>query len=50
MYNTLLLNYNITIITGIEDRGMYTPVEIRKKIIRKLRETFNFTQAIITYV
>ena len=40
-YNTLLLNYNIAA-ANTEDRGARTPVEIGEKIIKKLREAFNF--------
>ena len=47
-YNTPLLNYDITA-TNAEDRGARTPAEIGEKIIRKLREAFNFAQAVIAY-
>ena len=33
----------------IGNRGARTPVEIRNEILRKLRETSNFTQAVIAY-
>ena len=42
-YNTSLLNYNITAAAGIGNRDARTPVEIRNKITKKLRETFDFT-------
>ena len=48
-YNTLLLNYNITATAGTENRGARTLTEIRNEITRKLQETFNFAQAVITY-
>ena len=48
-YNTPLLNYNIAAAAGTEDRGARTPVEIGKKITRKLREASNFAQAVIMY-
>ena len=48
-YNTLLLNYNITAAAGIGNRGARTPVEMGNEITKKLREAFDFAQAIITY-
>ena len=48
-YNTLLLDYNITAAAGIENRGARTPAEIGNEITRKLREAFNFAQAVIIY-
>ena len=47
-YNTLLLNYDITA-ANAEDRGACTPAEMGEKIIRKLREAFDFAQAVIAY-
>ena len=48
-YNIPLLNYDIAAAAGTEDRGACTPVEMGKKITKKLRETSDFTQAVITY-
>ena len=48
-YNTPLLNYNIAAAAGTENRGARTPAEMRKKIARKLREAFDFAQAVIVY-
>ena len=49
-YNAPLLNYDITAATdGTENRGARTPVEIGEKITKKLREAFDFAQAVITY-
>ena len=48
-YNTPLLDYDITAAAGTGDRGARTPADIRSKIIRKLREAFDFTQAMIAY-
>ena len=48
-YNTPLLDYNIAAANGTEDRGAHTPAEMGNKIIRKLREASDFTQAAITY-
>ena len=48
-YNIPLLDYNTAVAAGIEDRGTRTPMEIRNKITRKLREVFNFAQAAIVY-
>ena len=47
-YNTPLLDYNI-VTADTEDRGARTPAEMREKIIKKLREAFDFAQAVITY-
>ena len=47
-HNTPLLDYDIAAV-GIEDRGARTPAEIRKEITRKLREAFDFAQAVIAY-
>ena len=47
-YNTPLLNFDITA-ANTKDRDTRTPAKIREKITRKLREAFNFAQAIITY-
>ena len=47
-YNTPLLNYNIAA-ANAEDHGARTPIEIGEKIIKKLREAFDFAQAIIAY-
>ena len=41
-YNTLLLDYNISAAAGIGNRGVHTPAEMGNKIIRKLREAFDF--------
>ena len=48
-YNTPLLNYDITAADGTEDRGARTPAEMENKITRKLREAFDFAQAVIVY-
>ena len=48
-YNTFLLDYNIAAADGTEDRGTRTPAEIGNKIIKKLREAFDFAQVAITY-
>ena len=48
-YNTLLLDYDIAATDSTEDRGARTPVEMGEKIIRKLREAFDFAQAVIAY-
>ena len=40
-YNTPLLDYNI-VAADTENRGARTPVEMREKITRKLREAFDF--------
>ena len=48
-YNTPLLDYNITAAAGTENRGIRTPAEMGNEIIKKLRETSDFAQAIITY-
>ena len=48
-YNTPLLDYNITAADGTENRGARTPAEIGNEITRKLREAFDFTQAVIVY-
>ena len=48
-YNALLLNYDITAIAGIGNRGARTPAEMGNEITRKLREVSNFAQAVITY-
>ena len=48
-YNIPLLDYDIGTAANIKNRGARTPVEIRNKILKKLRETFNFTQAVIAY-
>ena len=48
-YNTPLLNYDIATADGTENRGACTPAEIGNKIIRKLREAFDFAQAAIAY-
>ena len=48
MTNTLLLDYNITA-ANTENRGARTPVKIREKITRKLREASDFAQAAIAY-
>ena len=48
-YNTPLLDYDITAAAGTKDRGARTSAEMGKKITRKLRETSDFAQAIITY-
>ena len=42
-YNTLLLDYDIAITAGTENRGARTPVDIKSEIIRKFRETSDFT-------
>ena len=47
-YNTPLLDYDIAAV-GTEDRGARTPAEIGKEITRKLREAFDFAQAVIAY-
>ena len=41
-YNTPLLDYDIAAASA-EDRGARTPVKMREKITRKLREAFDFT-------
>ena len=41
-YNTLLLDYNIAAADGTENRGAYTPVEIKNEITKKLREASDF--------
>ena len=48
-YNTPLLDYDIATAAGTENRGVRNPAEIRNKITRKLQETSDFTQAVITY-
>ena len=48
-YNTPLLDYNIATANGTEDRGAHTPAEIGNEITRKLREAFDFAQAVIAY-
>ena len=48
-YNTPLLNYNIAAADGTEDRGARTPAEMGNEITRKLREAFDFAQAVIAY-
>ena len=48
-YNTPLLNYDIAAAAGTEDRGARTPAEIGREITRKLREAFDFAQAVIAY-
>ena len=48
-YNTLLLNYNITTVAGMGNRGARTPADVSSKIIRKLREASDFTQVAIVY-
>ena len=48
-YNTLLLNYDIAAAAGMKDRGACTPAEMGKEITRKLREAFDFAQAVIAY-
>ena len=48
-YNTPLLNYNIIAAAGMDNRGTRTSAEMGNEIIKKLREAFNFAQAIITY-
>ena len=47
-YNTPLLDYNIVTV-NMENRGAHTPVKIREKITKKLREASNFAQAVIAY-
>ena len=47
-YNTSLLDYNI-MTADTENRGARTPVKMGEKIIRKLREAFDFAQAVIVY-
>ena len=49
-YNTLLLDYNITVAAGTENRGALTPADIENEITRKLRKTSDFAQAAIAYV
>ena len=41
-YNTPLLDYDIAAADGTEDRGARTSAEMGNKIIRKLREAFDF--------
>ena len=48
-YNTPLLEYNIAAAGGTEDRGVRTPAEMGNEITRKLREAFDFAQAVIAY-
>ena len=48
-YNTLSLNYNIAAANGTENRGARTPAEMGNEITRKLRESFDFAQAVIAY-
>ena len=48
-YNISLLDYNMSIAVNIRNRGACTPVEIRNKILRKLRKTSDFAQAAIAY-
>ena len=47
-YNTPLLDYDIAA-ADMENRGARTPAEMGEKIIRKLREAFDFAQAVIAY-
>ena len=47
-YNTPLLDYSIAA-TNAENRGARTPIEMGKKIIKKLREASDFAQAVIAY-
>ena len=47
-YNTLLLDYDIAAASG-KDREARTPAKMGEKITRKLREAFDFTQAVIAY-
>ena len=42
-YNIPLLDYNMGTAADIGNRDARTPVEIRNEILKKLRETFNFT-------
>ena len=49
-YNTPLLDYDIAAVNGTEDRGAYTPAEMRNEITKKLREASDFAQAAIAYV
>ena len=42
-YNIPLLDYNMSTVVDMKNGGAHTPVEIRNEILRKLRETFNFT-------
>ena len=48
-YNTPLLDYDIVAADGMEDRGVRTPAEMGNEITRKLREAFDFAQAVIAY-
>ena len=48
-YNAPLLKYNITAAAGTENRGARTPADIRNEITKKLRETSDFTKAVIAY-
>ena len=48
-YNTLLLDYDIAAADGTENRGARTPAEMGNEITRKLREAFDFAQAVIAY-
>ena len=48
-YNTPLLDYDIAAADGTEDRGVRTPAEMGNEITRKLREAFDFVQAVIAY-
>ena len=48
-YNTPLLDYDIAVADGTEDRGARNPAEIGNKITRKLREASDFAQAAIAY-
>ena len=48
-YNTLLLDYDITAAASTGNRGARTPADIKSEITRKLREAFDFAQAVIAY-
>ena len=48
-YNTPLLDYDITAAAGTGDRDARTPADIGSEVIRKLRETSDFTQVAIAY-
>ena len=48
-YNTPLLDYDIAVAAGTEDRGARTPTEMGNEITRKLWEAFDFAQAVIAY-
>ena len=48
-YNASLLDYDITAVTGTENRGARILADIGNGIIRKLQEVFDFAQVAIAY-